>query len=675
MKTITFFIILSCIFIISQADAQENLTAEMLWKMGRVSDIQVSPDNNFVLYGVTWYNLEENKGQRDLYKIPVEGGEAINLTNSPKGEHNGLWRPDGEKIGYLSAEGGTMQIWEMNPDGSDKKQVSDIEGGVSGFSYSPTLAHILYTKNVKLDQTPNELYPDLPDVNVRIIDDMMYRHWNSWHDYAYSHLFVAPYNAKGDMEEGIDIMEGEHFDTPMNPWGGMEQICWSPDGKKIAYTCKKSEGLEYTLSTNSEIYLYDLSTQKTNNLSKGNLGYDHDPVFSPDGEKIVWKSMETPGYEADKERIMMLDFTKEQRDVLTDQFDQNATHYIWSEDGKKLYFISGTEATYQIYFIDPDSKKLGQITSGIHNYTSFALAGDYIIGTRMSMSSPVEVFKIDSDGKEEQLTHTNSQLLSEINLAKMEKRWIPTTDGKKMLTWVIYPPNFDKNKQYPALLYCQGGPQSAVSQFWSFRWNFQMMAAHGYIIVAPNRRGLPTFGQEWNAQISGDYGGQNMEDYLSAIDSLSKEPFIDSDRLGSIGASYGGYSVLWLAGNHNKRFKAFISHCGMFNLESQYASTEEYFFVNYDLEGPFWEDPKPKSYEFSPHKFVANWDTPIMLITGQYDLRIPYTESLQAFNSARLRGIPSRLLFFPDESHFVLQPQNAVLWQREFFRWLDTYLK
>ncbi len=660
---------------LNNSDAQENLTAEMLWKMGRVSDIQVSPDNNFVLYGVSWYNLEENKGQRDLYKIPVEGGEAVNLTNSPGGEYNGLWRPDGEKIGYLSAEGGSMQIWEMNADGSDKMQVSNIEGGVSGFSYSPTLAHILYTKNVKLDQTPNELYPDLPDVNVRIIDDMMYRHWNSWHDYAYSHVFVATYSAKGDMEEGIDIMEGEHFDTPMNPWGGMEQICWSPDGKKIAYTCKKSEGLEYTLSTNSEIYLYDLITKNTINLSKGNLGYDHDPVFSPDGEKIVWKSMETPGYEADKERIMLFDFKKEQREVLTDQFDQNASHYVWSEDGKKLYFISGTEATYQIYFISPDSKKIGQVTSGIHNYTSFALAGDYIIGTKMSMSYPVEIFKIDSDGKEKQLTHTNSQLLSEINLAKIEKRWIPTTDGKEMLTWIIYPPNFDKNKQYPALLYCQGGPQSAVSQFWSFRWNFQMMAAHGYIIVAPNRRGLPTFGQEWNAQISGDYGGQNMKDYLSAIDSLSKEPFIDSDRLGSIGASYGGYSVLWLAGNHNKRFKAFISHCGMFNLESQYASTEEYFFVNYDLEGPYWEDPKPKSYDFSPHKFVANWDTPIMLITGQHDLRIPYTESLQAFNVARLQGIPSRLLFFPNESHFVLQPQNAVLWQREFFRWLNTYLK
>jgi len=443
----------------------------------------------------------------------------------------------------------------------------------------------------------------------------------------------------------------------------------------MAYTCKKQSGKEYALETNSDIYLYNTITGTTANLSETLPGYDHDPVFSPDGTKIVWKSMATPGYEADKETIIMYNFETSELSDLTKNADQNFAHFVFNADGSKMFFISGIQATYQIYYMNMTTKSIIQVTKGDHNYTSVAVAGDEIIGTKMTMSLPTEIFKISLKGKEKQLTNTNTRILEKIELGKVEKRWIKTTDGKEMLTWVILPPNFDKNIEYPALLYCQGGPQSAVSQFWSYRWNFQMMAANDYIIVAPNRRGLPTFGQEWNDQIAGDYGGQNMKDYLSAIDALALEPYVDRNRLGAVGASYGGYSVLWLAGNHNKRFKAFISHCGMFNLESQYAATEEFFFVNHDLEGPYWETPKPKSYEFSPHNFVANWDTPIMLITGQNDFRIPYTESLQAFNAAQLMGVPSRLLFFPDETHFVLKPQNAVLWQREFFSWLDKYLK
>ena len=662
-------------FITISVSGQRAMTPEDLWKMGRLGDIRISPDNSLVLYGVSWYDLDKNRGSRDLYTIPVSGGEVKKITSFKGSEFNGIWRPDGRKIGFLSAEEGSVQIWEMNPDGSDKKIVSNIEGGISGFSYAPGMNHILYIKDVKVDKNTLDLYPDLPKADVRIIDDQMYRHWNDWTDCSYSHIFVAPYSTENGAEDGKDIMEGEPYDTPMMPWGGMEQITWSPDSKQIAYTCKKMTGLDYATKTNSEIYLYDLSDKSTNILSKGNEGYDHDPVFSPDGSNIVWKSMETPGFEADKERIIMMDLASGKKTDLSEGFDQSSSHFVWSEDGEDIYFISGYHATYQIYKVKVKNGKITKITEGVHNYNSFDLAGDVIVGTKMSMSMPTEIFSVSMDGDETQLSFTNKFVFDELEMGKVEKRWIKTTDNKDMLVWVIYPPFFDENKEYPALLYCQGGPQSAVSQFWSFRWNFQMMAANDYIIVAPNRRGLPTFGQEWNDQISGDYGGQNMKDYLSAIDEISEESFIDKDRLGSIGASYGGYSVLWLAGNHNKRFKAFISHCGIYNFESMYGSTEEYFFVNYDYEGAYWEDPKPKSYEFSPHLFVQNWDTPIMLITGEYDFRIPYTQSMEAFNAAQLRGVPSKLIIFPEETHFVLKPQNAILWQREFFGWLDKYLK
>ncbi len=653
--------------------AQDRLQAENLWQMGRVDDIQVSPDGQMVLYGVTRYDLSENRGNRDLFVVPVMGGEARKVTDFEGNEFNGVWRPDGQKIGFLSAKNGSVQIWEVNPDGSDPKQLSDIEGGINGFSYSPVLTHILYCKDVKLDTTPADRYPDLPKTNVMIFDDLMYRHWNAWHDYAYSHIFVTKYDTV--IGAGVDIMEGESYDSPMNPFGGMEQITWSPDGKMIVYTCKKMKGKAYALSTNSDLYLYELKLRLTTNITEGNMGYDQDPVFSRDGKKMVWKSMATDGYEADKERMMMLDLTDGSKKDLSEGFDQNCSGFTWSEQDERIYFISGMNATYQIHAHNLATGTTSNITLGAHDYTTIAAAGSFIIGTRMSLSSPTEIFRVGLDGEEVQLTFTNQEILSRITMGEVKERWVKTTDGKSMLVWVMYPPFFDRAKKYPAILYCQGGPQSAVSQFWSYRWNLQMMAANGYIVVAPNRRGLPTFGQEWNDQIAGDYGGQNMKDMLSAIDELSKEPYVDAKRLGAVGASYGGYSVLWLAGHHEKRFKAFISHCGIYDFESMYGSTEEYFFVNHDYEGPYWAQPKPNSYSFSPHLSVDKWDTPIMLITGGYDFRIPYTQSLEAFNAAQLRGIPSRLMFFPEESHFVLKPQNAVLWQREFFRWLDTYLK
>jgi dipeptidyl aminopeptidase/acylaminoacyl peptidase len=651
------------------------MTPETLWEFGRVSDIRVSPDGKTILYGVTYFDVEKNKGNRNLYIMPAIGGNQTQITKTEINEFNAVWRPDGKKIGFLSSESGEVQIWEMNPDGSQRVQVSNIPDGISGFEYSPDLKHIFFIKRVKVLQDVNDIYPDLPKANARIIDDLMYRHWDSWSDYSFDHIFIAEYT-DGKIGNYFDIMEGEKWNSPLAPYGGTEQISWSPDGKKLIYTSKKLYGKDYAVSTNSDLYLYDLNTKQTKNITEFNKGYDMNPVFSPNGKMIAWESMETEGFESDKTRIMIMDLEKGSYKDYSKEFDQSSGNFIWSAKSDILYFISGIHATYQIYSLEFNTGKIKQLTQGRHDYTSLGIAGSYLIATQMTMSMPTEIFKIDSKtGKQQQISFVNKEILSNLNLAKIEERWIKTTDNKDMLVWVIYPPNFDPEKKYPALLYCQGGPQSAVSQFFSYRWNFQMMAANDYIIVAPNRRGLPSFGQEWNDQISQDYGGQNMKDYLSAIDELKAEPFIDEERLGAVGASYGGFSVYWLAGNHEKRFKAFIAHCGMFNLESWYGSTEEMFFANHDIGGAYYEKPRPKSYDFSPHRFIGNWDTPILVIHGGKDFRIPYTQGMEAFNAAQIKGIPSRFLLFPEENHWVLKPQNSILWQREFFRWLDNWLK
>ncbi|MEI6122575.1 MAG: S9 family peptidase [Bacteroidota bacterium] len=657
--------------------AQNRMTPELMWKFGRVSDMQVSPDKKTILFGITYYNLTENKGNRDLYILPVAGGPAVNISNSPASEYNGVWRPDGKKIGYISAESGEPQLWEMNADGTNKKQVGHIEGGINGFAYAPTMTSILFIKDVKLDKTANEVYPDLPKADARIIDDLMYRHWDSWNDFSYSHIIVSAY-ADGVVTGALDIMNTERFDSPLTPDGGMEQIAWSPDGKTIAYTCRKLTGKAEALSTNSDIYLYNLDKKTTSNLTQGMPGYDQDPVFSPDGSKIAWCSMKTAAYESDKKRLMVNDINAGTVMDVTESFPESATNINWSADGKSIYFLSYTNATCQVFAVDIATLKTTQKTTGVHDYTELFADGNLLLGVQMSISKPSEIYRVDAVkgvSSEVQLSFTNKAILDKTTMGKVEERWITTTDKKKMLVWIIYPPNFDKNKKYPTLLYCQGGPQSAVSQFFSYRWNFQMMAANDYIVVAPNRRGLPSFGQQWNDQIALDYGGQNMLDYLSAIDSMAKEPFVNADKLGAVGASYGAYSVYWLAGNHQKRFKAFIAHCGMFNFESWYGTTEEMWFANHDLGGPYWKTPRPKSYDFSPNNFVGQWDTPILVIHGGNDFRIPYTQGMEAFDAAQLQNIPSRFLFFPNESHFVSKPQDAVLWQREFFRWLDTYLK
>lgn len=653
-----------------------KMTPEILWKFGRIGGIQLSPDKTVITSTLTRYDSKTNKSTTNIFFLPVNGGNIDSFDEMKAFQPR--FTPDGGKVGFLSAESGSLQLWEMDYKTRVPVQVSDISGGINSFEYAPDGSKIYYMKDVKLALAPSEIYPDLPDVDVKIIDDLMYRHWNHWEDYSYSHIFVADYS-NGNLGEGKDIMEGEPYDSPLSAYFDDSEVSWSPDGKYIAYTCKKLNGVDYAVSTNSDIYLYNTEDGSTKNLTEGMPGYEKYPVFSPNSKKLAFQSMETPGYEADKDRLFVIDLNTSEKSYLTSGFDQNAASISWSKNGNDIFFISGIHATYQLYKINLGNKEIKQITKGDHNFTQLIPANDFLIGTKMSMSMAQEIFRVETEtGMETQLSFVNKHIYENIEMGKVEKRWIKTTDQKDMLVWVIYPPKFDPAKEYPALLYCQGGPQSAVSQFFSYRWNFQMMAANEYIVVAPNRRGLPTFGQEWNAQISGDYGGQNMKDYLSAIDEVKKETFVDENRLGAVGASYGGFSVFWLAGNHNKRFKAFISHCGIFNFESMYTATEEMFFVEHDYGGPYWDKNNKvaqKSYQNSPHKFVQNWDTPILIVTGGYDFRIPYTESMQAFNAAKLLGVPARLLFFPEETHFVTKPQNSILWQREFFGWLDTYLK
>jgi dipeptidyl aminopeptidase/acylaminoacyl peptidase len=659
----------------SQEIAGKKLTPEILWKFGRLDDPQLSPDGKTIIYTLIRYDVKTNKKHSWIYAVATDGGEPLNLTRDFASCSDPRWLPEG-KIAFLTSQSGKNQIWTMMANGADKKQVSFEKDDINGFDFAPVGKKVYYVKDVKMDSTTQDKYHDLPLAQGRIINDLMYRHWSQWHDYAYSHIFIADFN-EGKITEGLDILKNQPYDSPLSPYFDMKEINWSSDGKMLAYSCKKLSGKEYSLSTNSDIYVYYVDNGTTENITEGLMGYDRYPVFSPDNKKVAFQSMETPGYESDKGRLLIYDFVTKTKKDLTANFDQDASDYNWSSDGKMIYFISGLHATYQIYSLNLEDNNIRPITSEINDYTSLKYANNIMVGIKMSMSRASEIFRIDpSSGKETQLTFTNKNIYDAVKMGKVEERWVKTTDGKDMLVWVILPPDFDSTKKYPALLYCQGGPQSTVSQFFSFRWNFQLMAANGYVVIAPNRRGLPTFGSEWNKQISGDYGGQNIKDYLSAVDAIKKEPYIDANRLGAVGASYGGYSVFYLAGFHEKRFKAFIAHCGMFNLESESASTEEFFFTKHDLGGFFWDKPKPKSFtSFSPHLYVDKWDTPIMIVTGANDFRIPYTESLQAFNAAQLRGVPSKLLFFPDESHWVTKPQNSILWQREFFGWLDKWLK
>lgn len=653
------------------------LTPEVLYSFGRIGDVVLSPDKSKILYQVTYVSIDENKTNPELFVMDINGENKKRLTYTNARESNPLWIKDGERIAFLSNESGSSQIWTIKTDGSGMRQITDVEGGINGFLLSPDETKILLIKNVKFGETAQDMYPDLPQASGKIRDDLMYKHWDHWVENI-PHVFVANFDGN-KVSNIIDILEGEPYEAPMLPFGGTEQVAWSPDSKTIAYTSRKKTGKEYAVSTNSDIYFYDIASGKTTNMTEGMMGYDINPSFSPDGTKLAWQSQERDGYEADKSRLFVMDLASGTKTYVTENFDYNTDDFIWNEDNNSFYIVACVEAKTQLFTANADTKEVKAITEGKHDYASVALAGNKLIAKRHSMSQPDEIYSVEIDnGNATELTFENKHILDQLTMGEVEERWIDTTDGKKMLTWVVYPPNFDESKKYPTLLYCQGGPQSSVSQFWSYRWNLQMMAANGYIIVAPNRRGLPGFGQEWLEQISGDYGGQNMKDYLSAIDTVAKEPFVDNDRLGCTGASYGGFSAYWLAGHHNKRFKAFLAHAGLFNLEAQYLETEEMWFANWDMGGPYWDKSNAtaqNTYANSPHRFVDKWDTPIMITHGELDYRILASQGMMAFNAAQLRDIPSRMLIYPNENHWIFQPQNAILFQREFFRWFDEYLK
>jgi dipeptidyl aminopeptidase/acylaminoacyl peptidase len=703
--------------------AQKTMEIETLWKFGRVSEPMVSPDGKYTLYAVKNFDVKANKGYNSIYLqgmemsgstpartkgAPIEPASQTNARPAPKeiidAKTNAFaarFTPDGKKISYLSLSNGEVQLFECDLNGQSRKQVTSFPGGIGGYKYSPTMTHIAYLADVKLDQEVKEIYPDLDKTNARIIDNLFYRHWDAWHDYAYSHLFIVTY--KDGVLTGVptDLMLGQKFDCPVPPHGDDDEFNWSPDGNRIAYDSKKLHGTEDAISTNSDIYVYDLKTKVTRNVSEANRGYDRNPQFSPDGNKVAWLSMEEEGNESDRNTLVMFDFNAPRASVdpqndgkmasvvmlpkitpLSDKFDYTVENFIWL-DNARIGFTAVIEGTKQICVFDPRLKSVSRVnvlSNGVHDITSIATipgaAKPSLLVSKMSMSMPTELFVFDlSNARLQQLSFVNREVLNGLTLAKVEKRMVKTTDGKDMLVWVILPPNFDPNKKYPTLLYCQGGPQSPVSQFFSYRWNFQLMAAKGYIVVAPNRRGLPGFGSEWNDAITNDYGGQCMRDYLSAIDDVAKEPYVDNTRMGAVGASFGGYSVYWLAGNHAKRFKTFISHCGMYNMESWYGTTEEMFFANHDNGGPFWEQKQsPNNFESSPHKFVRNWDTPILIIHNEKDFRVPLNQGMEAFTAAQIKGIKSRFLYFPDENHWVTKPQNSVLWQRVFFRWLEETL-
>ena len=653
------------------------MTPETLHSFGKIGAVEVSPNNEELLYHVSYVDIEANKSNTEIFKMNVDGSEKQQLTFTNEGESSAQWIDGGNKIAFLRNHEGSRQLWVMNADGSGAECISDVEGGISGFTYSPDETKVMYIKMVKSVETIAERHPDLPKATGRVVDDLMYKHWDHWVENV-PHTFYATIK-NGKLTDYVDLLEGEPYEAPLLPFGGTSDIAWSADSKSIVYTSKKLIGRAYAESTNSDLYMYSLEDKTTVNLTEGMMGYDTNPLFSHDGAYMAWLSMERDGYEADINRLFVMDMATKEKTYLTEEFNYDVDAFIWDKDNKTIIFLAVVEAKAHLFSIDIDTKEIKRITSGHYNYASLALGGEGLIAKRQSISQPAEIYSVNiSSGEATELSFENKHILDQLTMGEVEERWITTTDNKQMLTWVIYPPNFDASKTYPAILYCKGGPQGAVSQSWSYRWNFQMMAANGYIVVAPNRRGVSSFGSEWVEQISGDYGGQNMLDYLSAIDELAKEPFVDEDNLGCTGASYGGFSAFWLAANHDNRFKAFLAHAGMFNLEAQYLETEELFFANWDMGGPYWDKSNAtaqKTYAASPHRFVDKWNTPIMITHGEYDYRILASQGMMAFNAAKLQGVPARMLLFPDENHWVLKPQNGVLFQREFAKWFDEWLK
>lgn len=685
----------------------DRMTPEALWAMGRITSAEASPDGRQIVYQVGYYSVKENRSHQVICVIGSNGKNNRQLTTDAASETDPAWINGGRNIAYLYKG----QIWMMNPDGTDRRQLTKSATDIEGFKFSPDGKKVILIKSMPFNEIIKKNPDDLPKATGRVVTDLMYRHWDHYVE-SIQHPFVADVTAEG-IGEGKDILEGEPFECPMEPFGGIEQLAWSTDSKAVAYTCRKKTGRNYAVSTDSDIYLYNIESRKTVNLCKpagykdvevdathtmkdqkvnsvenlkNNPGYDTNPQFSPDGRYVAWQSMARDGYESDRNRLCVYELATGKKTYVTESFDSNVDAFCWNADSKTLSFIGVWHGHVNMYGTNLGGE-VSQLTNDWADFVSIAPANDggKLLALRQSMSAPTDIYVV-TPGKDikktavRRITEENKHILDQLTLGKVQQRWVKTTDGKDMLCWIMLPAGFDETKKYPTLLFCEGGPQSPVSQFWSYRWNFQIMAANGYVIVAPNRRGLPGFGSEWNEQISGDWTGQCMKDYLSAIDDASTNlPFVDKDRLGAVGASFGGFSVYYLAGHHDKRFKCFISHDGAFNLESMYTDTEEAWFSNWEYDDAYWNGKKTagavKTYENSPHKFVDKWDTPILCIHGEKDYRINYNQGMGAFNAARMKGIPAELLIFPDENHWVLKPQNGILWQRTFFNWLDRWLK
>ncbi len=684
-----------------------RMSPEVLWAMGRISGYAVSPDAKTVVYQVGYYSVEQNKSHHVLYTMNIDGSNQRLLTTSSKNETDAAWIDGGRRIAFLS-EG---QLWSMKADGTDRKQLTNSEIDIEGYSFSPDGTKVILIKSLPYYGAIAKKPADLPKTTGRLVNDLNYRHWDHYVE-TIAHPFLADVTEEG-VNSGIDIMDGEPYECPVAPFGGIEQLSWSPDSKSIAYSSKKCEGVQYAISTDSDIYLYNISTGKTKNLCKPegyvepaidptksiaaqkinhlngdyNVGYDTNPQFSPDGKQIAWLSMERCGYESDRNRLCVYTFESGKKEYVTEAFDSNVDGYVWADDKEaRFYFIGVWYAVENIYAVTKKGT-VKPVTDFCADFGSIQLVGNkkQLIAERHDYFHPADLYLV-TPGKDAtktqtvQITNENKYILDQLDAGSCEEHWVKTTNGEDMLYWAVLPPNFDPNKKYPTLLFCEGGPQSPVSQFWSYRWNFMIMASQGYVIIAPNRHGLPGFGTKWNEQVSGDWTGQCMKDYLTAIDdACEKLPYVDKDRLGCVGASFGGFSVYYLAGHHEKRFKAFISHDGAFNLESMYTDTEEVWFSNWEYEDAFWNKDASlnakRTYENSPHKFVDKWDTPLLCIQGEKDYRINTNQGLGAFNAAKLQGVPAQLLVFPDENHWVLKPQNGILWQRTFFGWLDKWLK
>lgn len=657
---------------------------DALESLGRVSEPRVSPDGKRVLFGVSYESVPQNKSNRDLYVMNIDGTGVTRITKTAQSENSAVWIDNGTRIAFVYAEkGSSPQLWVMNADGTERHAATNIEGGIEGFLFSPDQSKVVLISTVKYNRTAADIYPDLSKATGRVIDDLMYKHWDTWVT-EIPHPFIGSFDGQ-TVTDLKDIMEGEPYEAPMRPFGGVESFAWSPDSKILVYTSRKKTGMEYALSTNSDLYAYNLTTETTTNLTEGMMGYDTNPAFSPDGRYMAWLSMERDGYEADKNRLFIRDNATGQKTDLTSDWDYTIEEFVWNPNGKNIWFIAYHQGVAPIFNMEVATHKVTTVAEGLYDYTSLAPVDNKTIVTmRHSMLRPNEIYRIGPKTKkgvkeDVALTDINGDIFAQLTMPTIEAKKVPTTDGKEMLTWVIYPPKFDASHKYPAILYCQGGPQSAVSQFWSYRWNFALMASNGYIMIAPNRRGVPGFGTEWEEQISKDYPGQNMRDYLSAVDYMkANEPAIDPARIGATGASYGGFSVYWLAGNHDKRFAALLAHAGIFNTEAQYLETEEMWFANWDMGGAFWDKDNAvaqRTFATSPHRFVDRWDTPIMISHGEKDYRILASQGMAAFNAAKMRGIPAEMVIFPDENHWILKPQNAVMWQRLFFRWFDRWLK